>query len=121
MEKIDEVVLNGISIKYYFGFNLDEIRNHSKSGDDGMMIVFVSSVKNEKIKYQRNKIINDILESQNNLDFYEILDSIDNPYISIYETHGYNDVFYKSIKNKMELIRDFDFKISETIWNVTNI
>lgn len=120
MEKIDESFLNGIKIIYYKGFNLDNILNHSKDGSDGMMVVFFNS-DDENKKFKRDKIISNILEEEKKIiNFIDVIRQIDNPYISLYETHGYDEVLFQIIKNKLECIKDSDFISSELIWK-TNI
>lgn len=121
MEKIDESILNNMKISYYKGFNIDDVMNHPHDGSKGMMVVFFNS-KIENIRHNRNITINDILDRESQMiDFFDMIHNIDNPYVSLYETHGYDDVIFKIIKNKLECIKDHNFKNSEMIWNISNI
>jgi hypothetical protein len=121
MELIEESLINRQQVKYYNGFDLELIINHPKDGSGGMMVVFFNSVKIEETKYKRHQIILNLLESKQIQNFNDILENIDNPYLTLYETHGYTDIIYKSIKLKLEVIRDYSFRDSDIIWSKINI
>jgi len=80
------------------------------------MIVFFNSIKSEETKHKRHQLILNLLESKQIQNFNDILDGLDNPYLTLYETHGYTDIIYKSIKLKLEVIRDYNFQASDIIW-----
>lgn len=116
MELIEESLINGNQVKYYSGFDLQQILNHPKDGSRGMMVVFFNSIKEEELKHTRHELILNLLESKQIIKFSDILEKLDNPYLALYETHGYTDIIYKSFKYKLEVIRDYNFQASETIW-----
>ncbi len=116
MRLIEESIVNNHIIKYYSGFDIDKVINHPMDGSNGMMVVFFDSIKNEEIKHQRHEIILNLLESKNIDNFSDILTNLNNNYLCLYETHGYTEIIYKSIKAKIEVIRDYDFQFTETIW-----
>ena len=116
MEIIEETIINNCKIKYYSGFDLESIISHPKDGSEGMMFVFFNSIKLEETRYKRHQIILNLLESKQVQNFNDILDGLDNCYLALYETHGYTDVIYKSIKLKLEVIKDYNFQASDIIW-----
>jgi hypothetical protein len=116
MEIIEESLINNHQVKYYSGFDLESILKHPKDGSEGMMVVFFNSIKSEEIKHKRHQFILNLLESKQIQNFNEILDKLDNPYLALYETHGYTDIIYKSIKLKFEVIKDYNFEASDIIW-----
>ena len=115
MELIEETIINKYPVKYYKGFDLQQILNHPKDGSDGMMVVFFKSIKDEELKHTRHELILHLLEIEQ---FSDILDKLDNCYLALYETHGYTDIIYKSIKYKLEVIRDYHFSASEMLWKI---
>jgi hypothetical protein len=116
MELIEESLINKHQVKYYNGFDLERIIKHPKDGSEGMMVVFFNSIKIEETKYRRHQLILDILESEKIQNFKEVLENLDNPYLTLYETHGYTDIIYKSIKLKLEVIKEYSFQASDIIW-----
>lgn len=118
MELIEETIINKCSVKYYKGFDLQQILNHPKDGSDGMMVVFFKSIKDEELKHTRHELILHLLESKQIEQFSDILDKLDNSYLALYETHGYTDIIYKSIKYKLEVIKDYHFTASEILWKI---
>ena len=116
MVLIEETQINNCQVKYYSGFDLESIMNHPKDGSAGMMVVFFNSIKSEETRYKRHQLILNLLESKQIQNFYDVLDRLDNHYLALYETHGYTDIIYKSIKLKLEVIRDYNFRASDIIW-----
>lgn len=106
MDIISESKISGINIRYYNGFDIDKILKHPKDGTKGVMVVFFESIEQEEKKHNRNEIIISLLESKKINNFIDIIDSLNNPYLMLYQTHGYTDLVYKSIKNKIENIKD---------------
>ena len=118
MKLIEESLVNNHSVKYYSGFDLESIMNHPKDGSKGMMVVFFNSIREEEKKHTRHELILHLLESKQIEKFSDILDKLDNSYLALYETHGYTDIIYKSLKYKIETIRDYHFTASEILWKV---
>jgi hypothetical protein len=116
MDLIEEVIVSKVTVRYYKGFDIDRILKHPKDGSDGMMVVFFNSIKEEETKYKRHQLIQYLLESKEISRFSDILDGFNNSYLALYETHGYTDIIYKSIKNKLEIIKDYNFEASSTLW-----
>ena len=109
MELIDKSIVNEVEIFYYNGFDIRKILNHPSDGSKGLLVVFFDSIKSEEIKHNRNEIIISLLESKNINKFSDIINKLNNPFVILYQTHGYTNVVYKSIKNKIENIRDSNF------------
>jgi hypothetical protein len=118
MELIEETIINKCQVKYFKGFDLPKILNHPKDGSEGLMVVLFNSIKQEELKYTRHELILHLLESKKIEKFSDILDNIDNSYLTLYETHGYTDIIYKSLKYKLEVIRDYHFAASEILWRI---
>jgi len=115
MELIEETQVNKCKVKYYSGFDLESIMNHPRDGSHGMMVVFFNSIREEEKKHTRHELILHLLESKQIEKFSDILDKVDNPYLALYETHGYTEIIYKSLKYKLETIRDYNFTASEIL------
>jgi hypothetical protein len=90
------------NIKYYEGFDVNKMRNHPKDGSKGMMIIFFDSLEKEQLKYERGQKISNILNDTGYTNFEKLIDSFTNNYLVIYETSGYMELIYRSIRNKME-------------------
>jgi hypothetical protein len=71
-------------------------------GSDGIMVVFIKSYKDEEIMFNRDSIINSIIGGTRFKKLSEIFEQLDNHYLMIYQTSGFIDVVYKSVKNKIE-------------------
>ena len=62
-----------------------------------MIVIFIDDWSKEDLKLKREGKISAILEDKNYID----LDSIDNPYIIIYQTSGYLEIVSSSIKKRL--------------------
>jgi hypothetical protein len=109
MKLITSSEIKDFKINYYDGFDLERILNHPDDGRDGIMVVFFDSIKEEEIKHNRNEKIKSLLESKKIKDFSDIMDKLNNNYLMLYQTHGFTDVVFKSIKNKLENIKDINY------------
>lgn len=109
MKLITSSEIKDFKINYYDGFDLERILNHPHDGRDGIMVVFFDSLKEEEIKHNRNEKIKSLLESKKIKDFSDIIDKLNNNYLMLYQTHGFTDVVFKSIKNKIENIKDINY------------
>lgn len=118
MNLIEETIVNKCKVRYFKGFDLSKILNHPKDGSDGMMVVLFNSIKQEELKHKRHELILHLLESKQIEKFSDILDKLDNSYLALYETHGYTDIIYKSLKYKLEVIQDYHFAASEILWKI---
>ena len=109
MKLITSSEIKDFKINYYDGFDLERILNHPADGRDGIMVVFFDSIKDEEIKHNRNEKIKSLLESKKIKDFSDIMDKLNNNYLMLYQTHGFTDLVFKSIKNKLENIKDINY------------
>ena len=109
MKLITSSEIKYFKINYYDGFDLERILNHPADGRDGIMVVFFDSIKDEEIKHNRNEKIKSLLESKKIKDFSDIMDKLNNNYLMLYQTHGFTDLVFKSIKNKLENIKDINY------------
>ena len=109
MKLITSSEIKDFKINYYDGFDLERILNHPADGRDGIMVVFFDSIKEEEIKHNRNEKIKSLLESKKIKDFSDIMDKLNNNYLMLYQTHGFTDLVFKSIKNKLENIKDINY------------
>ena len=109
MKLITSSEIKDFKINYYDGFDLERILNHPAYGRDGIMVVFFDSIKDEEIKHNRNEKIKSLLESKKIKDFSDIMDKLNNNYLMLYQTHGFTDLVFKSIKNKLENIKDINY------------
>ena len=106
MTFLDKINIQNIEVKFWSGFDLEQILNHPKDGTDGFMIVLVESIKKEKIKFQRESKINQILGNKR-IDFDSLLDNINNNYISIYQSKGEDELIFKILKEKFDKTLDW--------------
>lgn len=87
MTFLNEIELPNYVVKFWKGIDHDKISRHSKDGKDGFMIIFIDDVEIERKKFQRDRKISEIF-GENDIDFEKIIDSIDNNYISLYQSKG---------------------------------
>lgn len=99
------------NIKYYDGLNLSKVLSHPDDGTDGVMIVFFNSLQDECKKHNRKSRISEIIEGCEFEDFNDKIDRIDNTYLILYETRGYTDIIYKSVRNRIENVNDHEFPL----------
>jgi hypothetical protein len=102
MRLISETSLDGIIIRYFDGCDINKMLSHPSDGSDGIMVVFIKSYKDEEIMFNRDSIINSIIGGTRFKKLSEIFEQLDNHYLMIYQTSGFIDVVYKSVKNKIE-------------------
>lgn len=98
MRLIDETE----NVKYYEGFDVNEIKNHPTDGSNGLMVVFFESLDQEEQKYNRSQKISNILNNTIYTNFHNMIDNLSNDYLMINETKGYTDLIYRSIRSKMD-------------------
>ncbi len=90
---------SGVTMKFYFGLDFQKVLSHPKDGSGGMIFCFVDNYTDSKKSYERERKINNIL---NDIEFEDFeIDQINNSYVCIYQTSGYQNEVYKSIKEKM--------------------
>lgn len=85
---------------FYKGVDFDILINHSKDGSKGFIFCFIDSWQREVDSYNRNNKIKSLLNSTsfNEFDWK----SIDNNFISIYQTEGVGyEVVYETVKKKI--------------------
>lgn len=100
MTLIENLKFGDNKIIFYYGVDFDRLIRHSKDGSEGFIFCFIDSWKREIEKYNRDKKINSIVE---NLEFENFnWESINNNYISIYQTEGIGyEVVYETIRKKV--------------------
>jgi type II secretory pathway component PulC len=86
---IDEVVVNENIIKFYSGIDFDYINSYDKKE---LIIIFIDNWSSEI----RNYKIDSVLEENKSF-----LDEINNDYIMIYQTNGFLEPVYETIKKKI--------------------
>jgi hypothetical protein len=102
---LSEIKIENIVVKFWSGIDHDKITKHSKDGKDGFMIIFIDDVELERKRFQRNRKISKILGKED-LNFEEIIDNIDNKYISLYQSKGLEndlmDILIRKFKETYE-------------------
>jgi hypothetical protein len=86
---IDEVVVNENIIKFYSGIDFDYINSYDKKE---LIIIFIDNWSSEI----RNYKIDTVLQEDKS-----ILSEINNNYIMIYQTNGFLEPVYQTIKKKI--------------------
>jgi hypothetical protein len=99
VEKISELDRNGIPVRFYSGIDFNLISNHPSDGSDGMLVFFVDDFNKEVYSFERDNKIRGILNEE--------ISKIDpefngNSCISIYQTYGKTEDYYKIIRRKFE-------------------
>lgn len=92
---------DGFPIRYYRGIDIDTIMNHPKDGSQGIIIAFFDSIETEKTKLRRRELISKILNNNDEKTFDMLIEN-ENPYVILYETQGYEDIIFRSVKQKVE-------------------
>lgn len=102
MTLIDEILdRHGMSIKFYFGIDFNKILNHSKDGSDGFIFCFIDKYEDEVKLYARNEKIESLLQNRTyNIDETKEL-SVDNNYVSIYQTGNLKNEVYQSVRKRL--------------------
>jgi len=98
------------NIRYYSGFDIDEILNHPDDGSNGVMVVFFDSLQDEYKRYNRSTMISNILEGWKFENFNTLIEELNNTYLILYQTSGYTDIVFRSIRNRIENIKDHNFE-----------
>jgi hypothetical protein len=97
---IDSMNYENTVVRFYNGIDFNKLIEHSKDGSDGFIFCFINSWIKEVTSYNRELKISSIV----NDDIFNEFDweSIDNNYISIYQTDGVGiDVVYETVRNKL--------------------
>ena len=94
---LDEIIINGVVTKFWEGIDPEIVLKHSKTGEDGFMIILIDSVKTEI----RNQKINSIIKNKD-WDVESLLDKLNNNYIAIYQSPVEHKVMVKILKEKFE-------------------
>lgn len=97
---IEEIEVDKNIVRFYKGVNFDKIIKHAKDGSDGFIFCFIDNWKSEVKSYNRVKKIESLIRNEIFSPFR--WDSIENNYVSIYQTEGTNgETVYESIKEKV--------------------
>jgi hypothetical protein len=107
MTFLDEVHIQKLSVKFWSGFDLEQILKHPKDGYGGFMIVLVESIESERLKFQRENIINRIIGDNNLIDFDNLLDNVNNSFLAIYQSIGDDQLLVKILKEKFTKTLDW--------------
>lgn len=97
---IDSMNYGNTVVRFYNGIDFNKLIEHPKDGSDGFIFCFINSWIKEVTSYNRELKISSIV----NDDIFNEFDweSIDNNYISIYQTDGVGiDVVYETVRNKL--------------------
>lgn len=103
---LDEIFISSVSVKFWSGFDIDEILRHPKDGTKGFMIVLINSVEEEKIKFQRDSKLKQIF-GEKSLDFDNLLSNLDNSYLALYQSRGENELLVNILKEKFNKSLDW--------------
>jgi hypothetical protein len=87
MTFLNEIKCENYDVKFWSGFDIDKILSHSKCGEDGFMVVFIDDIELERKKFERDQKISSIF-GINVIYFEEIIETIDNSYILLYQSKG---------------------------------
>ena len=107
MNFLDEVHIQKLSVKFWSGFDLEQILKHPKDGTSGFMIILVESIESERLKFQREHIINRIIGDNNLIDFDNLLDNVNNSFLAIYQSIGDDQLLVKVLKEKFTKTLDW--------------
>jgi hypothetical protein len=100
MKLIEKLKTEKSVVYFYDGIDFDKLIDHPTDGSDGFIFCFIDSWKNEMVNYNRTRRITYVLENLEYKDFD--WKSINNEFISIYQTDGIsNKSFYQIIRNKI--------------------
>ena len=98
---IDEIIVEGVNVKFYEGVDFDTLLNHSKDGSDGFIFCFINNWLTEVKSYNRQRKLSSVVDSVNYEEFE--WDQINNDYISVYQTEGMGICnVYEVIRSKVE-------------------
>ncbi len=122
---IDSMNYKNTVVRFYNGIDFNKLIQHPKDGSDGFIFCFINSWIKEVTSYNRELKISSIV----NDDIFNEFDweSIENNYISIYQTDGIGiDVVYETVRNKLNINQFPDMPwipISSGMtgaWNISN-
>lgn len=98
MTFLDEIEVEKIVVKFWKGIDIGKISKHPKDGSDGFMIVLFDSVKQEKIDHKISSVLGDV-----EIDFDELINTMNNNYVMLYQTNGLTDELISAIKKKFTI------------------
>lgn len=107
MNFLDDMDIQKLNVRFWSGFDLEQILNHPKDGSDGFMIVLVESIESERLKFQREYMINRIIGDNNLIDFDNLLDNVNNSFLAIYQSKGDDELLVKILKEKFTKTLDW--------------
>jgi len=107
MNFLDEMYIQKLSVRFWSGFDIEQILNHPKDGSGGFMIVLVESIESERLKFQREYMINRIIGDRNIIDFDNLLDNVNNSFLAIYQSIGDDELLVKILKEKFTKTLDW--------------
>lgn len=93
MKILDEINIDGDIVKFYDGIDFDFVHNYKKKE---LLVIFIDNWTSEYKRYERNSKIDYILDDKK-----INLKDIENNYIAIYQTNGFLEPVYETIKKKM--------------------
>ena len=100
MTLIEKIEFQNNTIRFFSGIDFEVLINHPKDGSDGFIFCLIENWKTEVISYNRNNKIKSIVGNKDYDDFN--WESINNNFISIYQTEGIGfEVVYETVKNKL--------------------
>lgn len=101
MNLIEEILIDGVVIRFFDGIDFDRLIEHPKNGRDGFIFCFMDSWTNEVKNYNRNNKLKSIINNTTYVEFE--WDEINNNYISIYQSDGVDKFdMYQTIRKKVE-------------------
>ena len=107
MNFLDEIDVQSVNVKFWSGFDLEQILKHPKDGSSGFMVVLVESIDSERLKFKREYTINRIIGDDNLIDFDNLLDNVNNSFLAIYQSIGDDQLLVKILKEKFTKTLDW--------------
>lgn len=106
MTFLNEIKCENYDVKFWSGFDIDQILSHSKCGKDGFMVVFIDDIELERRKFERDQKISSIF-GINAVDFEEIIEDIDNNYILLYQSKGLEKELMEILIKKFTITQEY--------------
>ncbi len=99
MNLISKIEIDNTIVKFYDGIDLEILTKHPKDGSGGFIFCFIDKWLDEVKKHHRESKIDSILTNSEYKEFNSL--EIDNNYVCIYQTDGYLEAIYESIKKNI--------------------
>lgn len=102
MTLLDKIKIRQYNIEFWAGFCLEKCQKHPKNGTRGFLVLLVDSIEKERIKYNRESKINQIINKREDIDFDDAIGELNNDYIMIYQSYGNDQELIHILKDKFQ-------------------